>query len=215
MKDSSFHSASTSTVSAFTTTKFAKLKEKITKLKAILDEQAQASNSDIDEFAIHQQLDDSELYVKMIPKDNNNVFRAFSDALTFSQAKLLYFKKHLIKYCTKYPNQLNKLLESVSDETIPADEYLLGLKKGSVDQEIEMLLLCEIHKCNMSLLYYGKDLKLQEEFFDLGFDRRRSIRVCHFNDNKFDTVYEGKFMQVAALCQSVIYSCFDKAIQGE
>lgn len=58
----------------------------------------------VKEFIISQHLDEKKVYVKSIIRDGNEVFRAFSDGVYFSQNLFDGFKQGLAKTIVNNPN---------------------------------------------------------------------------------------------------------------
>lgn len=81
------------------------------------------------EFELQQQLDNQGLYVKLMPNDSNMLFRAFSDALYFSQSRFKEVKSALCKFIHKHPNQMSKLLEYFYEEEQELGDYISNLKR--------------------------------------------------------------------------------------
>ncbi len=85
--------------------------ERIIKQPELVDPEA--------EFDLFQELDQRGIYLKKIIRDSHCLFRAFADALTFSQAQFSTFKRRLIRYFHRNQNvssqsltaqQVNRLL---------------------------------------------------------------------------------------------------------
>jgi hypothetical protein len=83
--------------------RFTVLKEKIALVREILSEQEDNAEG-IEEYRVQQQLDEAGLYVKQIAKDGNNVTKALSDALFFTQSRFLEIKVAILKFLESCPN---------------------------------------------------------------------------------------------------------------
>lgn len=55
-------------------------------------------------LAVSEQLDQKQVYIKQIIKDEHSLFRTFSDALSFTQCHYKLYQNKLIEYIKDNPN---------------------------------------------------------------------------------------------------------------
>ena len=124
--------------------------EFITSLQTIL-KSLDYDSSDMEDGLFKQCLDNECLYVKKIPKvifmiitqDNDNVFRALSDAIYFTQSQFKEIKKNYISFLKNYSTvkELNMLLTMLTSYTNGQD-YIGSLIKGYNTLLVDIAFFC-------------------------------------------------------------------------
>ena len=169
--------------------------------------------SEEDFFSIKQSLDKSDYYLKQIPKDKNNIFRVFADALTFSQSSFKDIKVKMYEFIEKNTNIFTKLLKFIESKFEAAEEYLEALnryefdskrKLNSKEPEVALTILSIIYQRNLVLLYSDDNFTLKKYKIDFGFSKVVFISILNSSID-FDTVYQKEHIKNCGVAQSLIF----------
>ena len=199
--------------------KYSYLKQYIQNIKKLLKRQKKYVKSEDDLFAIKQSLDKSDYYLKQIPKDKNNMFRVFADALTFSHSNFKEVKVKMYEFIEKNTNIFTKLLKFIGSKFEAAEEYLEALnryefdakrKASSKEPEVALTILSIIYQRNLVLLYSDENFGLKKYKIDFGFSKVAFISILN-SSTDFDTVYQKENLEVA---QSIIYDTISSIPAG-
>lgn len=125
----------------------------------------------------------------IIKDDNNNVFRAFSDALNMGQLKFKPVKEKCVEKMTESDNQLKHICKLYLQ--IDCEEYLSKLESSSVDSMIELGFLLQLYNKNLRLFYFYEDSSLMEIKLPASSHDAEYITLFYFK-SMFHTIKEIK-----------------------
>lgn len=116
------------------------LKQYISNVKKLMKRQRQKVQEK-DDLSLRMALDKSDYYLKLIPKDKNNIFRVFADSYGFSQSNYKQVKDEFFEYIQTNRNMFSKLLKVIGSRFESAEEYLEGLNKSTKEPEVTLTML--------------------------------------------------------------------------
>ena len=124
-----------------------------------------------------------------IIKEDNNVFRAFSDALNMGQLKFKPVKEKLVEKMNECDNQLNHICKMYLD--IDFEKYLSRLERQSVDPMVELGFLLQLYNKNLRLFYFYEDSSLMEIKLPASSNDAEYVTLFYFK-SMFHTIKEMK-----------------------
>ncbi|XP_051901951.1 OTU domain-containing protein 4 isoform X3 [Pristis pectinata] len=136
------------------------------------------------------------LYRKRIAKDGSCLFRAVAEQVFHTQSKHLEVRGACVSYLRRNREQFEAFIEG------SFDEYLKQLEKPQewVGQ-VEISALSLMYK--RDFIIYQEPNRPPAHVTENGFPD--TISLCFSNGNHYDSVYPKKFVEAAALCQSILY----------
>ncbi|XP_069782421.1 OTU domain-containing protein 4 isoform X2 [Narcine bancroftii] len=136
------------------------------------------------------------LYRKKIAKDGSCLFRAVAEQVFHTQSKHLDVRGE----CVSYLRRNRELFEAFIEGSF--DEHLNKLEKPQewVGQ-VEISALSLMYK--RDFIIYQEPNRPPARVTENGFSD--TISLCFSNGNHYDSVYPRKFVDAAALCQSILY----------
>ena len=182
--------------------KYSNLKDYIQNIKKLIKRQKKYSKAD-GEMALRIGLDKSDYYIKLISKDKSNIFRAFSDALYFSQSNYNEVKFKMYSFIQKNANIFTKLLKFIGSKYEAAEEYLEELNRSTKEPEVALTILSIIFERNLVLLYYDENYATKKYKLELGFSKSVFISIID-KSGYFDTVYSKDYIKNCGLVQSIL-----------
>ena len=192
--------------------------EFITSLQTIL-KSLDYDSSDIEDGLFQQCLDNECLYVKKIPKvifmiitqDNDNVFRALSDAIYFTQSQFKEIKKNYISFLKNYSTvkELNMLLTMLTSYTNVQD-YIGSLIKGYNTPLVDIALFCIFTNSDIMINYMSPEGFSKIE---LKLESSQCIRVYLSDEGTFDTLYNKSYIKDAGFCQAILFKVIFTLLQ--
>lgn len=169
-------------------------------------------------LSLRMALDKSDYYLKLIPKDKNNIFRVFSDSLYFTQSNYKQIKTEFYDFIQRNTNIFKNLLKFIGSKFESAEEYLEELNRSVKEaemknfncgtNEITLTMLAFIFQRNLVLLYSDEDYAIKKYKLDLGFKESVFISILD-NSGYFDTVYQKDHIKNCGLVQSVLFDLLD------
>lgn len=182
------------------------------------------SPDSLSDFYIQEQLDTLNYYIKHIPKDAQNLFRAISDALYFTTAcweqELDFIRSNILR-CMDTPDfPIQFDVKQFISEVYGADS-LLNFASDEVicdtllqNAEITLLLACYFNHMNLKVLGYDHQCTLKELTLDLGFDNYFHFSIID-DGRSFDNIYSKHYIyKKAAYCQRIVEKIVD-VVLGE
>ncbi|XP_055502189.1 LOW QUALITY PROTEIN: OTU domain-containing protein 4-like [Leucoraja erinacea] len=136
------------------------------------------------------------LYRKRIAKDGSCLFRAVAEQVFHTQSEHLEVRGACVSYLRRNQEQFEAFIEG------SFDEYLKQLEKPQewVGQ-VEISALSLMYK--RDFIIYQEPNRPPARVTENGFPD--TISLCFSNGNHYDSVYPRKFVDAAALCQSILY----------
>lgn len=183
--------------------KYSNLKEYIQNIKKLIKRQKKYSKSN-GEMALRIGLDKSDYYIKLMTKDKSNIFRAYSDALYFSQTSYNEVKFKMYSFIQKNANIFTKLLKFIGSKYDTAEEYLEELNKSTKEPEVALIILSIIFERNLTVLYYDETFATKKYKLDLGFTKSVFISIID-KSGYFDTVYSKEYIKYCGMVQSILF----------
>ncbi len=173
--------------------KYQFLKQYIHTIKKLIKRQRQKVKAE-DKYSLSIQLDKSDYYIKLIAKDKNNIFRAFSDALFFSQSYYKDVKNKLFSFIQKYANIFKNLLTFIDSKFESSEEYLEEISRGNKEPEITLTMLSLIYERNLVLLYSDENFTLKKYKLEFGFKETVFLSILD-NSSHFNTVCSKEYIK--------------------
>lgn len=191
--------------------KYQFLKQYIHTIKKLIKRQRQKVKPE-DKYSVSIQLDKSDYYLKLIAKDKNNIFRAFSDALFFSQSYYKEVKNKLYSFIQKYANIFKNLLTFIDSRFESAEEYLEEISRGNKEPEITLTMLSLIYNRNLVLLYSDEKFNIKKYRLEFGFKETAFISILDHSGN-FNTFYTKEYIKNCGIAQTLLIDIIGKALQ--
>jgi hypothetical protein len=125
---------------------------------------------------------------------------------------------------------VSRLLDTFYDGEIEVADFISSIKKKTYDFEIVFILLCELYKLNLVIYYQKPELgsgsfrvALDKFQVDCGENQTAMFSLLPFEANNsgsatldvsrsINTVYDQKYIDRAALVQTLIYEVLDKVV---
>ena len=184
-------------------------------LRSFITKQNSVDKGDDEDFYIQEQLDRLHYYVKHIPRDNDNIFKAISDWLNFTIASWQHEKDFM-------QQTISNSLQSSSDEYNIKDLVeTIGEEAMLNDAEITLLLAWYFYKRNLKLMGFDANCSLVELNLDLGFEECFIMSIIDTekpNQNSttiayYDNLYSKEFINKARYWQKLVNKIVDSVIR--
>ena len=161
-------------------------------------------------------------YVKHIPKDDDNIFKAISDCLHFTTANWQHEKSFI-------ENKIVTSLENSEDQlNISGLSKVLDEKSLFSDPEITLLLACYFYHRNLKLLGFDGTCSLEELNLDLGFTDCFTMSIIDTESGasegvkndvpaaaaRYDNLYSKEYINKTRFCQKLLNKILDASLRG-